>query len=294
MAIKSVRDVVDAFNEGRFHVQRAIKTGASQTGDGQWQDWSFTAGQPGYDARVGTSGKFNPFVAQRNDAIYFPPIPSTMERRLAGFNLFSSASGNDQVTVSYAMYDLLGVYPLIDGDSAELVEMDNTETLPRYVTGDGVYAILVCHVSPTLATGSGTMVYTSCDGSEKTTTFGIRNTGVNKACGSISVASATDANLFIPLASGCRGVRSVKSIQLSGTSSGLFSLYLVKPVLFHTNTSGITGVNVKQWGTYCACTTGGYKLPKIEDGAWLGLFYMPQGGARTVSNLHGEFTFIWG
>jgi hypothetical protein len=292
--IRSVKDVLDAFNEGRSHTQRAIKTGASQTGDAQWQDWSFTAGQPGYDARVGTAGKFNPYTAARNDAVYFPPIPSTMERKLGGLSFYPESSGNDRVAVNVAIYDLLGVYPLIDGDSPETQEFDNSATLPRYSTGSGVYAVLVNHISPTIATGSGTMVYTSCDGSEKTVTFGIRNTGVNKACGSANATASSDADLYIPLASGCRGIRSVKSITLSGTSSGLFSLYLVTPIETAQNFSGRTGANYVTWVEKCNCTANAYNLPKIEDGAWLGLFYMPVGGGRTISRFNAEFTFIWG
>ncbi len=292
--IRSVKDVVDAFSDGRFHTQRAIKTGASQAGDGQWQDWSFTAGQPGFDARVGTAGRFNPFTAARNDAVYFPPIPTEMERKLGGISVFPNSSGIDRVAVNFQLYDLLGVYPLIDGDSPETQEFDNSSPLPRYSDGSGVYAVLVNHVSPTIATGSGTMVYTSCDGSEKTVTFGIRNTGVNKACGSANSSAATDAGLYLPMASGCRGIRSVKSVTLSGTSSGLFSLYLVKPVETFQNFSGITGVNVMTFSEKCNCTANAYKLPKIEDGAWLGMFYMPVGGTRTISSLMAEFTFIWG
>jgi len=207
--------------------------------------------------------------------VYFPDVPAGMERKLGGFSFLPESSGNDRVAVNVAIYDLLGVYPLIDGDSPETQEFDNAATLPRYTTGSGVRAILVCHVSPTIATGSGTMVYTSCDGSEKTVTFGIRNTGVNKACGSLIQAAADDANLYLPLASGCQGVRSVKSITLSGTSSGLFSLYLVKPIETAQNFSGITGVNYVTYVEKCNCTANAYNLPKIEDGAWLGLFYMP-------------------
>jgi hypothetical protein len=292
--IRSVRDIVSAYEAGRSHTQRVIKTGASRTGDSQWQDWSFTAGQPGYDARVGTEGRFNPFVASGNDAVYFPPIPSDMERRLAGVTYLGTASGIDQVSRQFQLYDLLGVYPLIDGDSAETQEFDNTQTLPRYATGNGVYAVLVNHISPTIASGTGTMVYMSCDGTEKTTTFGIRNVGVNKVVGAVNSSSATDANLFIPLADGCHGVRNVKSVTLSGGTSGLFAIYLVKPIEVFSDLTGITGVSVSTFSELCTCSERAFRLPKIEDGAWLGLFYMPLGGSRAISQVHAEFTFIWG
>ena len=80
--IRSIADFARAYEEGRYHCQRFIKTGAGQFGDGRWQDWAFQAGQPAYDARIGQALAFTPSVAQGNDAIYFPPIADGMQRKL--------------------------------------------------------------------------------------------------------------------------------------------------------------------------------------------------------------------
>jgi hypothetical protein len=74
MPILSLSDTNAAYDAGRVHVQRFYKGANSTIKDGFWQDWSFAAGQPAYDARIGVSGAFNPYIASKNDAIYFPGI----------------------------------------------------------------------------------------------------------------------------------------------------------------------------------------------------------------------------
>jgi len=36
-----------------------------------------------------------------------------------------------------------------------------------------------------------------------------------------------------------------------------------------------------------------WNLPRIYDGAWLGMFMMPNGGSRSVASMYGYFEFIW-
>jgi len=170
--IASHTDVLAAYDAGRFHSQRFIKTGAGQANDTRWQDWAFQAGQPAYDARIGVAGSFTPVTAVRNDALYFPDIPAGMERKLHRLFINPKASNASQATVDFVLYDLVGYYPLIDGDSTDTQEFDNTLTLPRYTDGEGVGLVIVNHVAPAVQGGVATIAYTDSKGVAQSVTVG--------------------------------------------------------------------------------------------------------------------------
>lgn len=290
--IASVRDIAAAYEEGRWHNQRFIKTGSSQAGDGVWQDWAFAAGQPAYDARIGNAGEFTPIVAVRNDAVYFPPIPAGMERKLAGMSYRATPSGADQLTCDMQVYDLVGYYPLIDGDSTDPQTMDNTATLPRYTDGDGVMAILVNHVAPAIAQAVFTINYVDHAGADHTMTGITTTSGINKAAWTIS--GTVTGPLFLPLGSGSRGVRSITDITFTTSPGGLWCIYLVKPLIVaHNRPLPITGATGGVMSLKCLCADDSFRLPTVPDGAHIGFFFMPNGTSRTDS-FFGSFVFLWG
>lgn len=287
--IRSIADMRDAYDAGRVHTQRFLKN-AGTTGDTYWQDWSYASGQPAYDARIGTALAFTPSIAARNDAIYFPPIPSTQTRHLASVTLRSGASGTGQVVFNSVIYDLLGVYPLIDGDSTDLQSLDNTLTLPRYQDGIGVMAVLVNHVAPQTATATGTYVYTGSDDVQYTKSFAVINAGQNKICSEQGTASG--GAIGMATNSGVRGIKHVDSITFTTPPGGLFAIYLVRIIGTVSNHDGMSTAE-KCATEKCFCRENGMMMPIIYDGAWLGFFYRPNGGART-DTLFGDFTFVWG
>lgn len=286
-------DVASAFDEGRFHQQRFYKS-TMTSGDAQWQDWSFSAGQPAYDARIGTAGEFNPFIAAGNDAIYFPAINSGQNRHLVGMTLRTLASGTLQVTLDAIVYDLLGVYPLIDGDSLDQQDFDNTNTIPRYTDGIGVVPVLVNHVSPMVATTTATMVYNDTDDQPKTVTIGVHLPNaapLNKVASGIDGVASLSC-FSIPLAAGSKGVKTINSLQFTSAPSGLFAIYLLKPLTTIMNCDG-NAITVKIATEKEFTFNNAFNFPKIYDGAWLGMFLRPNGGARLISSAFGHMTFIW-
>ncbi len=290
MPIASLKDINDAYDEGRVHTQRFFKN-ASTSGDLQWIDWAFASGQPAYDARIGTGLSFNPFIASRNDAVFFPSIPGTMERRLKDVNLRTLASGTNQVVCSCVLYDLLGVYPLIDGDSTDEQFLDSTQPLPRYATGDGVLAVLVNHVSPMIGACNGLMTYTDSDNNDKIVDIRVALTGQNKVVTAIPTNGALGA-INIPLGTGSKGVKRINSITFTTTPGGLYAIYLIKIITTINNCDG-NAVSQKVWTGKDMCLHNAWNMPRIYDGAHLGFFIMPNGSGRTVS-MFGDMTFVWG
>jgi hypothetical protein len=291
MSIASLSDIYSAYDSGRVHVQRFYKA-ASVAGDTHWIDWAYASGQPGYDARIGVSGQFNPYVASKNDAVYFPEIPAGQERHLAGMVLRTVAGGASQVVLNAIVYDLLGVYPLIDGDSTELQPFTNENPLTRYIDGSGVVPVLVNHIAPMLNAATGTMVYTSQSGVTKTKAIGVNLTGQNKVVSGITGTTSVGAVAF-PLADNDSGVLNVQSIQFDLAPGGLFSLYLIRILATIPNHDGMA-VTTKVATEKSFLTKNGWLMPRIYNGAHLGMFLRPNGGGRTVASTFGYMEFIWG
>lgn len=286
-------DIVDAVRNGRVHQQRFFKNTNFGT-DAQWWDWAFASGLPGYDARIGIGSTLNPVVATRNDAIYFPAIPAGMQRQLAGVHFAPRPSGASQLGITVEVYDLLAVYPLIDGDSTDLQSFDNTLTLPRYEDGDGVVPILVNHVAPMLAAAGGTYTYTDSDGNTKSSTFRAALTGQNRVVDAIPTLGGAGP-LGMPFASGGKGARNIQSLIFDTAPGGLFCIYLVRllgTIVHYEDAVGALGTN-KVGLDYCFCIQNGWDLPEVFDGAHIGMFVMNNAGSRT-DTLFGHFTFVWG
>jgi hypothetical protein len=294
MAIRTTGDIANAFAAGRWHSQRFFKNTQASGLDNAWYDWSFASGQPAYDARVGTALTRTPFSAAGNDAIWFPTIGAGQERRLAGLTFWSTASGNGQTYVDAAMYDLVAVYPLIDGDSTEQQILVNTAPLPRYTDGVGLRAVIVNHVAPSIqAVTGGSITYTDADGVQRTTNFGIQNNGLNRACSRSNTASAGGtADLYMDL-NAPRGVRSIDSLTFSTLPGGLWAIYLVKPIAFISHRAGVDLQASPVMTESCFCAERSFDLPLIPDGATLGFFTLGNGG-RIITTIYGSARFIWG
>lgn len=288
MSIRSVKDIVDAVDAGRVHSQRFFKN-AGVIGDGVWHDWSYISGQPAYDARIGDAITLTPMIAAKNDAIYFPPKLPNQDRHLHSLEYVVSPIGTNQFQVEFAMYDLLAVYPLIDGDSTDIQELTNDLTLPRYANGDGVMAVLVNHVSPSIGRANITVDFVNSNDQLKQVVWNAPVYGVGNVCYALS-GTGNNGAIYGSLTGGDRGVKSIQSVQFDVAPGGLWAIYLVKPLanFSHRVNASSSVTSEKQF-----ITKNGMNMPKIEDGAWLGMFYMPQSGAR-ASSIYGQATFVWG
>ena len=287
MPISSLGDLDRAFDQGRWHLQRFIKN-AGTAHALQWADPSFASGQPAYDAHVGSPMAFTPCVAQKNDAIWFPGIASGQHRHLVSATFWSN-QGTFNGAGSIVIYDLLGYYPLIDGDSTDLQEADNTLALPRYDSGEGVGLVIINHVAPAVQGGVALINYTDSSGNPQSVSIGLPNNGQNLVCSGVSNSDALNTGpLTVALANGTTGIRRIDSIQYTTAPGGLHCAYLVKPLA-----TCLTGDSLIAAEKEFFSKNGGH-APRIHDGAWLGWFdRIGSGTARSVS-WFGNFVFAWG
>ena len=289
--IRTPSDVANAFAAGRKHVQRFLKN-AGATGDSQWQDWAYASGQPAYDARIGDALTFTPQIATKNDAIWFPGIAAGQTRHLVGLSVYVTAGGTGQLTVDGVMYDLLGVYPLIDGDNTDPQPMDNTEPLPRYVDGVGVRAVLVNHIAPGIVAGAPCVIdYTDASDTARQMTVYSSLAGVGKAAASLASAGTVGGSLYLP--NDGPGIKSIDSVQFTSAPGGLWCIYLVRPIETFAWRGGFAAVTQTVFADKNVLAESSFYAPRIYDGAHLGFFYMPNGSTRSVA-LFGTASFVWG
>lgn len=300
MAISSLSDALRAYDEGRVHLQRFTKGffNASSTRDGMWQDWSFAPGQPAYDARVGVPLEFTPFVAQRNDAIWFPGIEAGQTRHLTEVTFRTRGNGSGQASISALVYDLVGVYPLIDGDSTEVQPLINDQSATRYADGAGLFPVLVNHVAPAVTNAAVELTYLDHSGVKRLTSFGTLNpggtTGFVTTAPANSAGAGAQGGLSVPMVAGSRGARACTSIRFLTPPGGLFALYMYRPLLNVLNNDGVGDGSYTVAAVKGSLLQNGWHAPRVHDGANLGMFLMTRGGSRAVANLFGTMEFIWG
>lgn len=287
MTIRSLSDINAAFDAGRWHLQRFLKNAGTAHGL-HWADPTFASGQPAYDAHVGTAATFTPCVATKNDAIWFPGIEAGMERYLASVTMWSNQSTFNGPG-SVVLFDLLGYYPLIDGDSVDSQAFDNTQLLPRYATGEGVQAVFVAHVAPAIQAGVATINLTTSDGEARSVTLAVPNNGINLVCsGQDGTNTAVVGSLGIPLGSGAKGIRRIDSLTYTTPPGGLHVIYMIRQL-----GTIILGDNLVAAEKEFALRDG-WRLPRIYDGAWLGWFDRIGSGTSRTVNWYGNFQFCWG
>lgn len=296
--IRSHADVIAAYDAGRFHQQRFIKTGQSGVAayDGRWQDWAFQAGQPAYDARIGTSNNFTPVVAVRNDAIYFPDIPAGMERKLHKIMMRPQASQASQATMDFMLYDLVGYYPLIDGDSTDPQDMNNTLTLPRYTDGEGLRLVMFNHVAPGTQAGRMLLEYTNSANEDRTLDVLVPNNNINSICSGVdTVGTASLTNIALPING--TGIKRVNRVTYTVPPGGLHCLYVIKPLAqfqhYHDALMQADTTGAKAALEIDFALKDGWRMPVIKDGAHLAFFFRVNGGGRS-NTFFGDAHFIWG
>jgi hypothetical protein len=274
----NIKEYVDALNGGAV-VDASIRKVPSQASTaGMFVDLSMASGNPKPQYYAA-----EPFVAATLDSldgIYHGTAKSPSEAFVAELMLTTPTTG---LTGMYTLQDYLLFYPFIELDNLDTQTMDNTVTLPRYADGDGVQIMMVAQ-APTTGGETFTVTYVNQDGVERTTPT---------IAWSVSIASiptqqpaiAASQGMYLPLASGDSGVRSITSVQMIVGGGGLAAFVLVRPLMsmqiFEVNTpSEKTGVTMS------------HRLPRVYDGAYLNLV-MQCNATVAAGTLAGRLKIVW-
>lgn len=277
---KGIVDVGAALEfTGGFHFAQYIRPSVAATAF-RWQDFSLGAGIPRYNAYVGSPLVFTQFTGSGNNGIYHGEDTVDGEmKRLYQIRMANLSGSNPS---SYILCDYLGFYPLIDYSDSGLQEMDNALTLSRYADGEGVMMMLVNAV-PTTINASVTVNFINSENNARSVTFNTVTATLGQLQNNQNSVGADGITPWIQLGSGCKGVKSITSVQSNGLGDGFGHIVLVKPlaivVCYEQNTPNeVSFVNDKM------------TLPKIENGAFLNFI-----GIQTTTatqTIRGELTFL--
>lgn len=268
MPIASVRHIATAIeDDGARWTSWIHKTGGPvPVTTGSWNDMSMGAGIPKYNAYVGNQTTATPLTGNGNNGIYLGPAPEAGQAKyLHGIGLQTTGTG---VPAYVVFCDYLMCYPLVDGDSVDQQDMENTASLPRYTDGVGVRCMAVV-TTPMASNADVTVSYTNQAGtSGRTSTFKIQFTTTVGGIVSSSDAINTTGrgSPFIPLANGDTGIRSIEAVTLAASAGGFFALVLVKPLASIQLGETLTFSEITQF-------TNRASIPKLEEGAYLNMIY---------------------
>ena len=270
-----------AFDAGRTHSCSFRKVPSQASTAGWWVDLSMASGNPLPNYYASTP--LEAAVLDGFRGIFHGDAKSPASKHLTELHLVTPTAGLVGV---YRLLDYLLYYPFIDLDDTDAQVMDNDVTLPRYTTGAGVRPMLVA-VAPTTGGGSFTFYYVNQDGVAKTAPTQSCSTGVANIASLITSERATAAGgrVFLTLADGDTGVRSITSWTNLVSNGGLGSLVLAKPL----GDVAIREINTAAEMSWVRMQAG---APRIEDGAYLN-FIMNCAATVAAGTLAGRASFAW-
>lgn len=287
MALRNVRQVIQAELDGRMRRSEFVKNITQTTTAGLWFDLSGSAGNP----RAKQWFDATPLKAQQVKRSTDGGLDHGSDVSVDGYAKFLreirvACATATPLPMSLILCDYLLYYPTIDKGDRSAQAMDNTATLPRYADGEGVQIVPI-----TVSGGAGgqtfTVSYTNHEGTSGRTTVAATLNSAS-ALGTVATsATATNgaANPFLALQGADRGVRSIESVTMAASDTGFFALLLVKPIAF-TMIRGIDAVYEKDLFLFAN------EMPQIFDDAFLSFLALPVGSASGVA-VRGSIKTVW-
>lgn len=278
--MRSIKEFVDAYNNGQQTVHSFRKTPVPATTAGVWTDLSMAPGNPGANYYAST-----PLESAEVELSFYhggavSPATKYLSELLA---LTASANG---VPLTLRLCDYLLYYPFIDMSDTSEQAMINTVSLPRYIDGNGV-KLMVVEVASQVGGSTFTINYTNSNGVAGRVTPVHTCNAVTTTGTIVTSATATNGCVgpFVTLQAGDIGVRSVESITFLTPDVGLVTLVLVKP---------LAQINIRE--TTAPAEVNYLKdkaqAPIIEDGAKLNFIACPAASLASVS-IYGILSTVW-
>lgn len=272
-------------DEGKYHYAYVTKTSTPVPGTaGYFVDMNQTSGQPTYNAFAGSQASFTTLEGLGNRGVYAGTFLTGSTKHLVRWQLLNPNTSANTTSPEYVyLCDYLGFYPLIDGDSLDVQVLDNTASLTRDISGEGVRIVIVAQ-APMASPADLTITYTNSAGvgGRTVTHTVIAATSLGVAASGTGTGGTASPTPFVPLASGDIGVRSIQSVQFATSSGGFICLVLVKPLAqiqtYETNVPA-----EKNYGF------DNQMLPEIKQGAYLNFLVMRSGTA--AGQLRSELLF---
>lgn len=281
---RTIKEVIDAELNGNVRVYNYVKNPTVSNATRFWADLSMSPGNPPPKYWFDASPLTAKAIYQSTDGGFFHGTNVSPNEKYARIITVQSTSttASNAAPMTLLLCDYLLYYPTVDDGTTDEQLMNNSITLPRYTDGKGVQMIAVTTGART-GGQTFTIKYTNQDG----VTGRVTPTLTQNNSSSIGTLTHVDNNTingagpFIPLQDGDSGVRAVESVTMDGVDTGLFSVILVKPLLY---TMIAEGMNTSAQGFAYEKDLLMYdnNLPKIYDDAFLNFLVLPSTNLSTT------------
>jgi hypothetical protein len=291
MGFASYQDMVDEINAGKFFRCDWYKIASASTGvASSWGTFWDRGHSPAAGAYSGTALNAQQTSDATTGAIWHGGDVSPDTKHLIEFTAAATAATS---IPGYAiLVDRLLYYPGISATSTSPQNLVNGVAIQRYTSGVDVKAWL--EVTTVLGTGTGTftMDYTSDVDSGRALGATV-NTVASSIITNIPHARAainTYASPFLPLQAGDSGVKSVQQVTFTAAHTGsTAAVALVLGVAL-----AWVPLSVVSLATERDFAMGLASLPRVFDGACLGIIYGHNGNLVASSPYMGRLGFAWG
>lgn len=292
MGFSSVKSYVDAIENGQTQITNFRKVLSYSGAAGLWTDLSLSGGNPRPNFYAATPLESS--TLNGNFGIYHGENTPSGTKHLLRITTSNIPTGAAGFLFNFKLLDYLMFYPFIDGDSTDEQILTTNATLPRYSSGEGVYAMLIAQGGYTGGQNC-TINYTNSDGvsNRVTTPLLLNTTGITASnlttigLGTFASAPRTYSWPFFPLVGLDKGVRSIQSITFEAPIGGVHALVLVKTIADYQHAT-ILAPSEKTYLTDFA------SAPRIYDGAYLNFIMQSTASATLALTLNGTLETVWG
>lgn len=288
MAIANARELAACEIEGRERWTHWVKNVTQTTTANVWFDLTGSSGNPRAKQWFDASPLTAQQIRQSTDAGMWHGgnLSGTGRkkhlRRFSGY--FGSGSG---LPMTVILADYLLYYPSVDDGNPDPQVMDNTATLPRYTSGDGVQ-IMAVTISSRTGGQTFSVTYTNSAGQTGRVTSN-HTQNAFAAPGTITTSQQavnSPGSPFMALQGADSGVRAIESVQMNGADTGFFALVLVRPLATLTLRETTAWYEKDLW-------LMGPELEEVQDDAYLSMLVLPTSASLSGQAVRGAIQTIW-
>ena len=293
MAITSFKGLVDAEENGQTFFGGFRKAINAITGINSWFDVTLSPGNP-----LPFYYASNPLVgapmgqAANGGMPHNPPVENLGYKTYLKTISITPLSTGAIAAGPMILMDYLFYYPFIDTGTTDEQFLDNTASLTRYTSGQGV-SVMAVQMAGLLGSGNPTFRFTYTNQNGELKTSPRQTCGTANLVGSLATAnggsfSGSASNYpFLSLAPGDTGIRSVQSVTFDSPDIGLLAFVLVKPLeQIMLREVGSTGERTP--------VIDFFDLPVIADKAYLSILLNSANTNANSAAYIGTIQTVWG
>ena len=288
MALRNVRDFVNAEVDGQTWLTTWRKTPTQTTTNGIWFDLSTSPGNPVPNYYAATPNVATALKQSIDGGIYHGGAVKQLGFKKYVKSFLALASSTSSVPLPLILCDYLLFYPFVDMSLTDAQAMTNTVTLPRATTGKGVQIMAVV-VAAQSGSGNPKFVvnYTNSLGVSNRQTPSVATNSQAVAGTIITTERAlnSSAGPFLPLQAGDVGVRTIDSVTFLTADIGRLAFVLVLPIENHIIRAADAPAERVPFSDFSY-------LPTIEDDAYLNFLCCSNNNISGPA-LHGILQVVW-